>query len=127
MNMQELEEASGLPLRMIRFLIGKEIVPRPQGGKRFAEYGEEHLRALRIYSAAKSEGVESLDVIRMRVEAGELPVSYDVADGIELRIVEGSVPDIESFLKAVRKLAIEAKSKKKSRKGKRNGNSGQEN
>ena len=111
MNLQELEERSGHPARLIRYLIGQEVVPRPTGGKRFASYGDEHLRALGIYGSAKSEGVESLDVIRSRIEAGDAQSSqvHAVVDGVELRIEQGSVPDVGAFVEMVRKLAKELK------------------
>ncbi|MDW9481911.1 hypothetical protein GOB57_25000 [Sinorhizobium meliloti] len=112
MNLQELEEKSGLPARLIRFLIGRDIVPGPTGGRRFATYGEDHLRALAIYGAAKAEGVDSLEVIKARIEAGTLPSVHAIAEGIELRIEDGSVPDVGSFVELVRKLAAEFKEKK---------------
>lgn len=109
MNLQELEEKSGHPARLIRFLISQEVVPRPSGGKRFASYGEEHIRALAIYEAAKSEGIESLDIIRAKVETGGMPTVFHIADGIELKVDKGSVPDVEAFVEMVRKLAKEGK------------------
>lgn len=105
MNMQELEERSGHPKRLIRYLIGQEVVPPPEGGKRFASYGDEHLRALSIYGAAKAEGVESLDVIRSRIETGDPVEVYEVLPGVELRIENGSMPDIRAFVDAVKALA----------------------
>ncbi|MCS4088716.1 MerR family transcriptional regulator [Rhizobium sp. BK176] len=112
MNLQELEEQSGQPARLIRFLIGEEVIPGPTGGRRFASYGEDHLRALAIYRAAKAEGIESLEVIKARIEAGSLPSVHEIAPGIELRIEEGSVADIGAFVEAVRKLASESKGEK---------------
>jgi hypothetical protein len=112
MNLQELEEQSGHPARLIRFLIGQEVIPGPTGGRRFASYGDDHLRALAIYRAAKTEGIESLDVIKARIDAGKLPSIHLVTEGIELRIEEGSVPDIDLFLEMVRKLASEIQGEK---------------
>lgn len=109
MNLQELEEQSGHPARLIRFLIGQDVVPRPSGGKRFASYGDEHLRALSIYGAAKSEGIDSLDVIRARIEAGDPPQVHVVAPGIEVRIEKGSVPDIGAFIEAVKAMVEKTK------------------
>lgn len=112
MNLQELEEKSGHPARLIRFLIGREVVPVPTGGRRFASYGDNHLRALAIYGAAKAEGIESLEVIKARIEADALPSVHVIAKGIELRIEDGSVPDVGSFVEMVRKLAAELSEKK---------------
>jgi MerR family copper efflux transcriptional regulator len=112
MNLQELEEKSGHPARLIRFLIGREVVPGPSGGRRFASYGDDHLRALAIYGAAKAEGVESLEVIKAKIEAGTLPSVHAIAEGIELRIEDGSVPDVGEFIEMVRRLAAELTEKK---------------
>nr|WP_250808597.1 MerR family transcriptional regulator [Neorhizobium tomejilense] len=105
MNLQELEEQTGLPARLIRFLISQEVVPRPTGGKRFAAYGDDHLRALAVYNAAKSEGIESLDVIRAKIKAGDRIQVVTVVDGVELRIENGKLKDVTAFVEAVRKLA----------------------
>lgn len=112
MNLQELEEKSGHPARLIRFLIGEEVVPGPRGGRRFASYGDDHLRALAIYAASKAEGVESLEVIKARIEADALPSVHAIAKGIELRIEDGSVPDVVAFVEMVRKLAAELSEEK---------------
>lgn len=103
--MHELEEATGLPPRLIRFLVAEGVVPPPQGGRRHAEYGDAHLRAIRIYQAAKREGVGSLDVIRERVGKGGGADIRAVAPGIEVRIEEGAVAEVEKFINGVRKLA----------------------
>ncbi|MCV9964412.1 hypothetical protein OIU34_21215 [Pararhizobium sp. BT-229] len=112
MNLQELEEKSGYPARLIRFLIGEELVPGPTGGRRFASYGDDHLRALAIYRSSKEEGVDSLEVIKARIEAGALSSAYAIAEGIEIRIEDGSVPDVGAFVELVRKLASELREKK---------------
>jgi MerR family copper efflux transcriptional regulator len=106
-KIQELEEQSGQPARLIRFLIGEEVVPPPSGGRRFAEYGEVHVKALAVYAAAKAEGVQSLDVIRVRVAEGRATTVFAVAPGIEMHIKDGSVADIADFVERVRKMAAE--------------------
>lgn len=108
MNLQELEERSGCPARLIRFLIGESVLPPPQGGRRFARYGDMHLRGLAIYRASKEEGVESLDVIRARVGGGDLTTVHVVSEGIEMRIREGVVRDADALVEAVRKLVAQA-------------------
>jgi hypothetical protein len=112
MNLQELEAKSGYPARLIRFLIGEEVVPSPRGGRRFASYGDDHLRALAIYAASKAEGVDSLEVIKVRIEADVLPSVHFIAKGIELRIEDGSVPDVGAFVEMVRKLTTKIKEEK---------------
>jgi hypothetical protein len=104
-NLQELEELSGQPARLIRYLISEEVVPRPSGGKRFASYGDEHVRALSVYREAKDEGVDSLDVIRARIEHGHRSEVFRIADGVEIKIEPGRFEDTKSFVEAVRELA----------------------
>ena len=108
MNIQELEEKTGHPARLIRFLISQEVVPKPEGGKRYATYGEAHVRALGVYGAAKAEGIESLDVIRSRVARGETWSTHSVGDGIEIRIRDGTFPDTAAFLRRITDLADKA-------------------
>lgn len=123
MNKEDLEMATGVSARNVRFLISEGILPPPEGNGRSARYTEEHLRILRIYSHAKSEGVASLDVIRRRVAAEtEGPGRLDerpggrveVMDGLALQIDEERLAgaDIDTMLAAIR-TALELKLKPK--------------
>ena len=66
MKLSELSAETGVPERLVRFLIAEEIVPPPEGGRRFARYDERHLRAVRRYLALKEAGL-SLAAIRSLV------------------------------------------------------------
>lgn len=111
MNIHELELASGQPARNIRFLIEQGVMPGPEGTKRWAKYGDEHLAALAVYTKAKSEGVGSLDVIRERIEKAALLGAtssggvFEVIPGVELKIDDGALGNVGKFVEAVRKLA----------------------
>lgn len=113
MNIRELEEASGHPARLIRFLIAEGIIPPPSGGKKFASYGNEHLEGLRIYSAAKAEGVASLEIVRKRIEDGVQDHVYEIAPGVKLTVSGPVMKDIEGFVERTRKLAEQFKEERK--------------
>jgi Predicted transcriptional regulators len=92
MNREELEAATGVSARNIRYLISEGILPPPEGAARAARYTDEHLRILRIYSEAKAEGVNSLEVIKRRIAGVESRSSTAIVPGIEL-IVDKDVLD----------------------------------
>lgn len=111
MNREELEAETGVSARNIRYLITEGILPPPEGPARAAQYSEEHLRILRIYTEAKAEGISSLDVIRRRIGGGDSRSTVLVVPGIELTIEPGVVPEeatLEDIMAALRN-AVEAK------------------
>ena len=49
MKIGELASLSGVTERQIRFLIAEGFVPAPRGGRANADYGDDHLTAIRRY------------------------------------------------------------------------------
>lgn len=93
MNREELEAASGISARNIRFLIAEGLLPPPVGAGRGARYTEEHLRILKAYSAAKERGVSSLDVIRREIASGDEKIAIPVTAGVELVLTRSALKD----------------------------------
>jgi len=110
-NREELEAATGVSARNIRYLITEGILPPPVGQARAAQYSDEHLRILRVYTEAKAEGISSLDVIRRRITGEGSRSMVSVMPGIELTIEPENIPagtSVEDIMAAIR-IAVEAK------------------
>jgi DNA-binding transcriptional MerR regulator len=110
-NREELEAATGVSARNIRYLITEGILPPPEGSGRAARYTDEHVRILQVYTEAKAEGVGSLGIIRRRIAGEEGRSTTVVVPGIEL-VVDRDVLDgdltVEQIMAAL-KAAVEAK------------------
>lgn len=117
MNIRELEEATGQPARLIRFLISEEVLPPPDGERRWATYGDHHVEAMRRYADLKARGVTSLDHIRAEMasarateagpsEKGPKPqaVILRPVEGMELRIESGAMErlDVDAVIERIR-------------------------
>lgn len=113
MNKEDLESATGVSARNVRYLVSEGILPPPEGNGRSARYTAEHLRILRIYSEAKAEGVSSLEVIRRRVAAEQpiqgpqagMAIQRQVMDGLAVLIDPDKLTGIamDDILAAVRR------------------------
>lgn len=106
-----LEEEFDLRItpRQVRFLISNELCPRSGGGRKFAEYGEEHLRAIREYLRLKEMGFPPAAIRRLRQAKAGTPLP--IADGITL-VVErerlASGEPVEPLVEKVREVLTEA-------------------
>ncbi len=78
-RVEELSEASGVSIRNIRYYTAEGLLPPPDARGRFALYGPEHLRRLRLIQQLK-EAYFPLPVIKARLQ--ELP-GPEVADAEE--------------------------------------------
>ncbi len=110
MNREELEAATGVSARNIRYLITEGILPSPGAG-RAARYTDEHVRILQIYAEAKAEGVGSLDIIRRRVAGEESRSTTVVVPGVELTVDRDEIGgdlSVEQIMAALRAI-VEAK------------------
>lgn len=118
MNLRELAEASGTPERNIRFLISQGIVPAPDGSRKFASYGDEHVRALAVYSEAKAEGL-SLEAIKRRIDAIRRggPIEREVAPGVVVKVDPEAVPDVEELFVAIQSVVEEMQQRRARREG----------
>lgn len=107
MNREELEAATGVSARNIRYLITEGILPPPDGPARAAQYSDEHVRILRVYTAAKAEGISSLDVIRRRIAGEGSRSTTGIVPGIELVVDRDAIPagtTVEDIMAVLRKV-----------------------
>ena len=109
MKIGELAALSGTTERQIRFLIAEGFVPAPRGGRATADYGEDHLEAIRRYGRLRELGFPpaAIRLLQQSGEGGPVPVG----DGITLvvppaRIGSGADPVVhaERILALLRQL-----------------------
>ena len=82
MKIRDLVDATGTTERQVRFLIAERFVPPPRGGRANADYGEDHVEAIRRYSRLRELGFPPA-AIRLMLEAKE-GVPFPAAPGVSL-------------------------------------------
>lgn len=105
MNIRELAGLTGMPERQIRYMIAEGFVPPPRGGRAHADYGEDHVAAIRRYDALRKRGLPP-QAIRVILEAGTA-VPFPVCPGITLHVdpqLLGVRMDAEAVLDRIRDL-----------------------
>ncbi len=84
MNIRELTSLTKIPERQVRYLIAEGFVPPPRGGRANADYGEDHIAAVRRYTRLRDLGFPPA-AIKLLLEARE-GAPFPVAPGITLVI-----------------------------------------
>jgi DNA-binding transcriptional MerR regulator len=108
MNMRELTALTGIPERQVRYLIAEGFIPPPRGGRANAEYGEDHVGAIRRYTRLRELGFPPA-AIRLLIDAKE-GAPFPVAPGITLVVapnVFGSGKKIGPLVKRIQDLLTE--------------------
>jgi DNA-binding transcriptional MerR regulator len=82
MKIRELIDLTGVAERQVRYLIAEGFVPAPHGGRSNADYGDEHVEAIRRYMRLRDLGFPPA-AIRLLLEARE-GAPFPVAPGITL-------------------------------------------
>ncbi len=82
MKLQELSERLDIAPRQVRYLIAENFIPPPTGGRAHADYGEEHVTAIRRYTRLKELGFPPA-AIRVLLQARK-GVPFPVAPGVTL-------------------------------------------
>jgi MerR family copper efflux transcriptional regulator len=82
MKIRELIALTGVAERQVRYLIAEGFVPAPHGGRSNADYGEEHVEAIRRYSKLRDLGFPPA-AIKLLLEARE-GAPFPVAPGLTL-------------------------------------------
>jgi DNA-binding transcriptional MerR regulator len=105
MNIKDLIAETGIAERQLRFLIAEGFVPPPRGGRAYAEYGEDHVAAIRRYGALKDIGFPPAAIrILLQTRSG---VPFPVAQGISLVVdpdVVGSGVSVEPIVEKIHRL-----------------------
>jgi len=84
MNIRELAALTGTPERQVRYLIAEGFMPAPRGGRSNAEYGDDHVAAIRRYSRLHELGFPPA-AIKLLLESRQ-GIPFPVAPGITLVI-----------------------------------------
>jgi len=84
MNIRELIAKTGIVERQVRYLIAEGFVPPPTGGRANADYGEEHLVAIRRYMRLRELGFPPAS-IKLLLQARE-GAPFTVVPGVTLVI-----------------------------------------
>lgn len=82
MRMRELTEQTGVVERQVRYLISEGFVPAPRGGRANADYGEDHVEAIRRYGRLRDLGFPPA-AIKLLLQASE-GAPFPVAPGVTL-------------------------------------------
>ena len=82
--MRELTALTGVPERQVRYLIAEGFIPPPRGGRANADYGDDHVAAIRRYGKLRERGFPPA-AIRLLLETRE-GASFPVAAGITLNV-----------------------------------------
>lgn len=82
MNIRALTARTGLAERQVRYLVAEGFMPPPRGGRANADYGEEHLAAIRRYQRLRELGFPPA-AIKLLLQARE-GAPFPVAPGITL-------------------------------------------
>ena len=84
MKVDDLLTLTGIEKRQLRYLTAEGFVPPPLGGRKTAEYGDEHVAAIRRYKRLRDLGFPP-SAIKVFFEKGE-PVQVVLLPGVTLSI-----------------------------------------
>ena len=105
MKLSELSLLTGEPERQIRYMIAEGFVPPPTGGRATADYGDDHVAAIRRYSVLRSQGFPP-QAIKVLL-AGGVSAPFAVAPGIALHVdpdLIGQPMDAEALVGRIRRV-----------------------
>ena len=108
MNIRKLTALTGVPERQVRYLIAEGFMPHPRGGRANAEYGDDHVAAIRRYTQLRELGFPPV-AIKLLLGARQ-GVPFPVAPGITLVIdpdLFGSGADTGPLIDRIRALLDE--------------------
>jgi DNA-binding transcriptional MerR regulator len=112
--MNELTHLTGIAERQVRYLIAEGFIPPPRGGRANADYGEDHVVAIRRYARLRELGFPPA-AIKLLLQARE-GVPIPVAPGITLVVdpaLIGSRTDVAPLTERITELLNEILGEKK--------------
>ena len=105
MHIRELTARTGITERHVRFLIAEGFMPPPRGGRSNADYGEDHVAAIRRYGQLRDLGFPPA-AIKLLLDARE-GAPFPVAPGITLVVdpaLLGSGEPVDPLVERLRTL-----------------------
>jgi DNA-binding transcriptional MerR regulator len=82
MNMRELTRRARVTERQVRYLIAEGFIPAPRGGRANADYGDDHVVAIRRYTRLRELGFPPA-AIKLLLDSRE-GAPFGVAPGVTL-------------------------------------------
>lgn len=82
MHIRELMARTGISERQVRYLIAEGFIPPPRGGRANADYGDDHVAAIRRYTRLRELGFPP-SAIRLLLQS-RAGAPFPVAPGITL-------------------------------------------
>jgi MerR family copper efflux transcriptional regulator len=104
-NIRELASQTGTAERQIRYMIAEGFVPAPRGSRAQADYGEDHVAAVRRYLGLRALGLPPAAIKVLGDQQGSVPLP--LIDGITLSIdtrLIGQPIDIAAIVERVASL-----------------------
>jgi len=101
MNIRELVTVTNTAERQISYLIAEGFMPPPHGGRSTADYGDDHVSAIRRYTRLRDLGFPPA-AIKLLLQGGQ-GAPFTVAPGITLVInpeLLGKVTDVAPILES---------------------------
>lgn len=108
MTLRELAKLTATPERQIRFMIAEGFVPPPTGGRTYADYGEEHVTAVRRYTKLREQGLPPQAIRVLSSEVSTVP--FSIGPGISLHVetsLVGSKHDVNALTERAREVFVD--------------------
>ena len=105
MNMRALSSLTGQPERQIRYMIAEGFVPAPRGGRSNADYGCDHVAAIRRYAVLRQQGLPP-QAIKVLLASG-MTAPFQLAPGLTLHVdpqLLGTAQDIDDLAERTRRI-----------------------
>jgi MerR family transcriptional regulator, copper efflux regulator len=114
MRMRKLTDLTGVAERQIRYLIAEGFIPPPRGGRANADYGEDHVAAIRRYTRLRELGFPpaAIKLLLQAKEGAPFPVGHGVTLVVDPAII-GSGTDARPLAERIVKLLSELLKEKK--------------
>ena len=107
MNIRELMAKTGIAARQVRYLIAEGFMPSPAGGRSNAEYGDEHVSAIKRYTRLRELGFPpaAIKLLNDTKRGAPIPVAPGVTLVIDPELVASGTPTRPILTRIEKKLS----------------------
>lgn len=108
MRIRDLTDLTGTAERQVRYLIAEGFVPPPRGGRSNADYGDDHVAAIRRYMRLRDLGFPPA-AIKLLLQAQE-GAPFPIAPGITLVVAPDLLATgapVEPLVEHIRRILTE--------------------